>query len=120
MARSSQGHIKVKSTQKGENSLFLLFLFKFSSIEISMIVETQLDTNNELYQTYPNKLQGWYRVWRGYTPANHPYVTPVWNSRNWPNNKTIVLFRSMVNTSILCDEVQTVYTRGPKGWGWAL
>ena len=26
----------------------------------------------------------------------------------------------MVNTSILCDEVQTVYTRGPKGWGWAL
>ena len=49
MARSSQGHIKVKSTQSGENSLFLLFLFKFSSIEISMIVETQLDTNNELY-----------------------------------------------------------------------
>ena len=32
-----------------------------------MIVETQLDTNNELYQTYPNRLQGWYRVWRGYT-----------------------------------------------------
>ena len=58
MARSSQGHIKVKSTQRGENSLFLLFLFKFSSIEISMIVETQLDPNNELYQTYPNSLQG--------------------------------------------------------------
>ena len=58
MARSSQGHINVKSTQRGENSLFLLFLFKSSSIEISMIVETQLDTNNELYQTYPDRLQG--------------------------------------------------------------
>ena len=81
-----------------------------------MIVETQLDTNNELYQTYPNRLQGWYRVWRGYTPANHAYVTPVWNSRNWTNNKTIAMFRPMVNTSILCDEVRTVYTRGPKGW----
>ena len=30
------------------------------------------------------------------------------------------MFRPMVNTSILCDEVQTVYTRGPEGWGWAL
>ena len=32
----------------------------------------------------------------------------------------IAMFRPMVNTSILCDEVQTVYTRGPKGWGWPL
>ena len=32
----------------------------------------------------------------------------------------IAMFRPMVNTSILCDEVQTVYTRGSKGWGWAL
>ena len=83
-----------------------------------MIVETQLDTNNELYQTYPNRLQGWYRVWRGYTPANHSYVTPVWNSRNWPNNKTIAMFRPMVNTSILCDEVQTVYTRQGRSQGY--
>ena len=29
----------------------------------------------------------------------------------------IAMFRPMVNTLILCDEVQTVYTSGPKGWG---
>ena len=137
--RSWQGHLKVTSRSNQHKGVKIAYFCCFCSIEISMIVETQLATNNELYQTYPNRLQGWYRVWRGYTPANHPYVTPVWNSKNWPNNKTMAMFRPMVNTSILCEEiqpkytwghgfrmyfsgvkVQTVYTCGPKGWGWAL
>ena len=58
--RSYQGHFKVtrRSTQlkAGENSLFLLVLFQFSSLELSMVVDTHLDPSMEICQNTPNKL----------------------------------------------------------------
>ena len=55
--RSCQGHIKVtgKSNQLiiGENCLFLLVLFQFSSLKMSRVVETQLDPSMEINQNTP-------------------------------------------------------------------
>ena len=50
--RSCQGHLKVtersNQLQIGENSLFLLVLLQFSSLEMSMVVEIHLDLSMEL------------------------------------------------------------------------
>ena len=53
--RSSQGHIKVKSVKKGENSKFLLQLYLF---RMSIMVETHLGPNTEVHQTHLERLQG--------------------------------------------------------------
>ena len=39
--------------QIGEYSSFLLVLFQFSSLVMSMVVETHLDPNMEIYQNIP-------------------------------------------------------------------
>ena len=52
--RSQEGHLKVtcrfNQLQIGEDSLFLLVLLQFNSIEMSMVVETRLDSSMEIYQ----------------------------------------------------------------------
>ena len=52
--RSQQGQLKVtcrfNQLQIGENSLFLLVLLQYNSIEMSMVVETRLDSSMEIYQ----------------------------------------------------------------------
>ena len=53
--RSCQGDIKVtgKSNQLliGENTLFLMVLFQFSSLEMSLVVEIHLDPSMDIYLT---------------------------------------------------------------------
>ena len=55
--RSQQGHIKVtgrsNQIQIGENSLFLLVLLQFNSLEMPMVVETYIDHSMEIYQKIP-------------------------------------------------------------------
>ena len=60
MTRSSQGHIKVKSGQAGENSLFLVFLF--CSLEKSMVIKSHLDISNGPYVNNPRGHRGNIRV----------------------------------------------------------
>ena len=52
--RSQQGHLKVtgrsNQIQIGENSLFLLILLQFNSLEMPMVVETHIDHSMEKYQ----------------------------------------------------------------------
>ena len=53
ITRSSQGHRKVKQLKIGENSLFLLGLLQFNSLEMLMVVKTHLDPSMEIYQNTP-------------------------------------------------------------------
>ena len=50
--RSQQGHLKVtgrfNQLQIGKDSLFCLVLLQFSSLEMSMVVETHLDLSMEI------------------------------------------------------------------------
>ena len=46
MTKSSQGHRN--QLQVGEHSLFLLVLLQFSSLEMSMVVETPLDPSMDI------------------------------------------------------------------------
>ena len=50
--RSQKGHLKVtgrsNQLQIAENSLFLLVLLQFNSLEMTMVVETQLDPIMEI------------------------------------------------------------------------
>ena len=55
--RSKQGHLKVtgrsNQIQIGENSLFLLVLLHFNSLEMPMVVKTHIDHSMEIYQNIP-------------------------------------------------------------------
>ena len=62
MARSSQSHIKVKSGQAGENSLFLVFLLRFCSLEKSMVIKSHLDISYGPYENNPGGHRGNIRV----------------------------------------------------------
>ena len=70
--------------------------------------------------SYTNHISIGYRGDIGVGGVIPQQITLVWNIRNGPNNKMIAMFRPMVNTLILCNDVQPEYTHGPKGWGWAL
>ena len=55
--RSQQGPLKVtgrsNQIQIGANSLFLLVLLQFNSLEMPMVVETHIDHSMEIYQKTP-------------------------------------------------------------------
>ena len=101
--RSQQGHLKVtgrsNQLQSGENSLFLLVLLKFNSLEMSMVVETHLDPSMEICQ---NTLRGYKVNIRvgGVIPHQITLMSPLPHhyGRNGPNNSQIVMFGPMANT----------------------
>ena len=112
MARSSQSHIKVKSGQAGENSLFLVFLLRFCSLEKSMVIKSHLDISNGPYENNPRGRRGNIRITGviSNTPSNYPYLTPDWNDSNGPTYTMIVIFRPMDSTSITSNDSQPKYT----------
>ena len=55
--KSQQGYLKVtgrsNQIQIGENSLFLLVLLQFNSLELQMVIKTHIDHSMEIYQKTP-------------------------------------------------------------------
>ena len=76
MARSSQSRIKVKSGQAGENSLFLVFLLRFCSLEKSMVIKSHLDISNGPYENNPRGHRGDIRV-TGVIPHQTTLIQPL-------------------------------------------
>ena len=61
-------------------------------------------------------------IWglEGNTPRNDLYVIPISYEKNGPNNRYIVMFGPITNTSFKGDEAQPKYrTHGDMGWGGA-
>ena len=82
-------HLKVTARSNqlkiSENNLFLLILLQLCSLEMPMMAWSIPNPNTDQYQETPQKVPGWLKGLRGYTPSNHPCVSPIWYSRNEPN-----------------------------------
>ena len=84
--RSQKGHLKVterfKQLQIGENTLFLLVLLQFSSLEMSMGVETHQDPSMEIYQNTPRGYRVNIRA-GGVIPHKITLMLPILIGQKW-------------------------------------
>ena len=121
--RSQQGNLKVtgrsNQIQIGKNSLFLLVLLQFNSLEMSMVVETHLYPRIEIYQNTPKGYRVATRLGGGGCyPIKWPLCHPSSSGRHGLNNSTIVMFEPMAVLQIHMMNPNP-NTHFDMCWGWA-
>ena len=117
MARSSQCHGKVKSTQKRWKKLFWVFFLQLCSLWSLWWLETYLYPSTDLYQNTLERFQEWYLGLEGfYSPppsSNHPCVNTVSYGRmgkitHWCCILTNIYYSHLIITN--------PSVHGKKGW----